>query len=231
MNWQLTGDHVYLSEQGTFMENPPSVGDLVYVPFDIPEPKFFGDSMYTYKGIGRVRLNKCVMNYQVVPGHLTNGNLEQAICIKFRDFRTKKTIELYIKGMSRLDPDNGHQVVLQIYQEGYTAKKLKYKFNSCAYPTDGLAFDTDTNMDQDNYTSLWGLTEFQTKIYWVDDFKLDGTCYVFVFGHWGILLTDDLQVDAIVAIRDIDMDEIRLQDCIYTSNPYIAKLMLLRQEK
>lgn len=65
----------------------------------------------------------------------------------------------------------------------------------------------------------------------MDDFKLDGTCYVFVFGHWGILLTDDLQVDAIVAIREVDSDDIRLQDCIWTSNPYIAKIMMMRRPK
>lgn len=232
MRWQLVGDHIYLSEEGTFVIGRlPTFGDFVLIPFDIPDPKLWSCPHCMSNGIGRLKLNNCVMRYEVVPSNLTNGDLEQGISVEFLDFRINKTVKLYIKDMSKLNWKGGHDVILKTFQEGFTSRELSYHFSPCLIPTDGLIYDADERLDDEDYTSLWGLTEFPTRIYWVDDFKLDGTCYVFVFGHWGILLTDDLQVDAIVAIREVDSDDIRLQDCIWTSNPYIAKIMMMRRPK
>lgn len=57
--------------------------------------------------------------------------------------------------------------------------------------------------------------------------ELEGSCYVFMFGLWAIILQDNLSFDALVLIKGCDRNKIIIDRFIFTSNVYLIKVISL----
>lgn len=60
--------------------------------------------------------------------------------------------------------------------------------------------------------------------------ELEGSCYVFIYGLWAIILQDSLSFDALVLLKGINKDKIVIDKFIYTSNVYLIKILTLWKE-
>lgn len=56
---------------------------------------------------------------------------------------------------------------------------------------------------------------------------LDLRCYAFLCGTWGILLTDDLQFDSLVAINRSSLGYLCIDKVMYSVNPLLVKASVL----
>lgn len=58
---------------------------------------------------------------------------------------------------------------------------------------------------------------------------LEGKCYAYLNGVWGILLKDDLSFDALVTFKGYNRSKLIIDRIIYTSNAYLVKVMMLKR--
>lgn len=82
------------------------------------------------------------------------------------------------------------------------------------------------SQDLKNNKLYWGIRSQQYKIVYGGR-ELGGTCYAMLCGAWAILLDDDLSLDSLVLLRSANVDTLEVHKFIYTTNPYIVKVMTL----
>ena len=82
---------------------------------------------------------------------------------------------------------------------------------------------------KDSFALNYGMTCNQFSIMYHDKL-LDGKCLIFIYGIWGILLRDDLSIDALVLIGGQKGTLITIDHFLWTSNPYITKFILMMKK-
>lgn len=72
-------------------------------------------------------------------------------------------------------------------------------------------------------------TEFNSRKRLVSyhEHMLEGKCYVLILGTVGILLTDELEFDALVIFDYINPDLVNVKKVIYTANKYLMRAAML----
>lgn len=63
------------------------------------------------------------------------------------------------------------------------------------------------------------------------DKKMNGTCYAMLCGSWGILLDDNMMLDAIVLLNTVKEGYLGVEHFIYVANTYITKFITLSGSK
>lgn len=109
-----------------------------------------------------------------------------------------------------------------------SGKSVKYSTDFGLLDCIGPHFRPITGLAKDNRYS-YGLTPNQFKVRYMDE-ELNGTSLAIVFGHWAILLEDDLTFDTLVLLKGAKSDELNVERFVYTTNVYILKIMLLNSK-
>ena len=75
--------------------------------------------------------------------------------------------------------------------------------------------------------TLWfGLTPHSFRVHY-RDMLFEGACFVLFLGTFCVLLNDDLSFHSLATLKGADIDEIDVDQFIYTTSPFVTKLMLL----
>ena len=149
--------------------------------------------------------------------------------VSFYDNRTKKKYEVIL--------DISH---LWLKEDKYLTYDFSMSYNGVATHREGLPFygghrikDLAHRFASSDIKTLipmnYGLIQSKYEVAYKGN-KLDGTCYCFLFGIWGILLRDDLSIDALVLIRGQKGTLITIEHFLWTSSPYITKFILMMKK-
>lgn len=114
---------------------------------------------------------------------------------------------------------NGEEV--KIWRHEYN----KYEQVECQFETIPEHGKTDVSTIGVNSFSM-GLSNNQWRVRYHGK-TLNGECYAFVGGPWGILLSDDLKFDSLVYLSAVGNGTLVVEKVLYTVNPYIVKIMTL----
>ena len=157
---------------------------------------------------------------------------DNCVLVKFYDYRHKK--KLWIKITTRYETIVPAFFTIHLSVEHPTGSyELSYnvlydticKVRDCSQKSLTLSSTVE-----ENHLAILnrGLVAPQYKIKY-NDVEFGGKSYAFLNETWGILLSDDLSIDAIFTIKALKNMEITVEHFIWTSNPFIAKQILIKQ--
>lgn len=101
-----------------------------------------------------------------------------------------------------------------------------HQIRDLAYTTPFKLGNSDTMKTRDAYVAAYGLPCKQYDVYFRGR-KIAGTSYVFLFGPWGILLSDDLKFDSLVIFRGSKLGAVDIDKVLFTVNPIMTKFEFL----
>lgn len=213
--------------------------NTIYYPPYLDMPKENSVASFDFKGNSKLALHQ---NYSEVTDTVKLNQLWikyttglDAVEISFYDYRSKK--KLWVRLNTKYTNSNFSAIRPEItithaggsYQISYEIEKDALgKVRDCVQ----FPFRTPHPQKTDKQIMLGtlnvGLVATQYTIRY-RDVVFGGTSYAFIDGCWGILLGDDLSIEAIFSIQEIKDMTISVASFIWSTNPYIAKQVLIHQ--